>query len=496
MRHDDTQRAQRTMRYGERERPASWLINALKIIAGIRIVSERRGTGRSRSPYRTNALTRGCMLGITLLTTCAASAFAQESLTLDQAIAQALQHNRLIKNDEIEVAKSAERIEIARTRRLPEFEINALGLQPFTPLDFRFNRGSLGLLPGNTPFPLKDTRIGNGFTPVAFVGARVSQPITQLRRVNLGVELETLNQRLAETKLEAQRRNVTNQIKRAYFAVLQTQSALGALEDALKLHRELDRVVGEYVVQKVVLPADGLDVKTQLAQDEYETVRLRNALAAQKEQLNQLRGSELTAEFAAAPAADLALAEFDLKAAQTRALEHRAELQEARLKQQQASVARRLKQAEELPEVSLTAGTFAPLGLEFVPRTVTGVGVSLKWEPYDWGRRKRERALASRVVEQADNLAREAETQILLDVNTRFRKLTEARALLRVAQAAQTASTEKLRVATNRFKQESALFKDVLQTQAAVADANHQYQQALLAFLTARADFEKALGEP
>lgn len=425
----------------------------------------------------------------------ATSAFAQEALTLDQAITQALQHNRLIKNDELEIAKAAERIEIARTRRLPEFEISALGLQPFAPIDFRFGRGSLGLLPGGTPFPTSDTTVGSGFRPAAFITARASQPITQLRRINLGIELETLSQRLAETKLEAQRRNVTNQVKRAYYAVLQTQSALAALEESLKLHRELDRVVGEYVMQKVVLAADGLDVKTQLAHDEYETLRLRNTLAAQKEQLNQLRGSELLAEFEVAPTTDFTLAEFELKAAQTRALEQRAELQEARLKQQQAALARRLKQAEELPEVSLTMGTFAPLGLEFVPRTITGIGVSLKWEPFDWGRKKRERNLAQRTIEQSANLTREAETQILLDVNTRFRKLTEARALLRVAQAAQTASTEKLRVATNKFKQESALFKDVLQTQAAVADANHQYQQALLTFLTARADFEKALGD-
>lgn len=444
-------------------------------------------------------------LHLTLALFCLATfAHAQETLTLDQAIKQALQHNRLIKNDELEIAKAAERIEIARTRRLPEFEVSALGLQPFAPIDFRFGRGSLGLLPGGTVFPASDTTVGSGFRPTAFITARASQPLTQLRRINLGIELETLSQRLAETKLEAQRRNVTNQVKRAYYAVLQTQSALTALEESLKLHRELDRVVGEYVVQKVVLAADGLDVKTQLANDEYETLRLHNTLMAQKEQLNQLRGGELTAEFAVAPdavsgAAATGFSEFaayDLKAAQTRALEYRAELQEARLKQQQAAVARRLKKAEDLPEVSLTAGTFAPLGLEFVPRTITGIGVSLKWEPFDWGRRKRELALASRTIEQSANLTREAETQILLDVNTRFRKLTEARALLRVAQAAQVASTEKLRVATNKFKQESALFKDVLQTQAAVADANHQYQQALLAFLTARADFEKALGEP
>jgi outer membrane protein TolC len=40
----------------------------------------------------------------------------------------------------------------------------------------------------------------------------------------------------------------------------------------------------------------------------------------------------------------------------------------------------------------------------------------------------------------------------------------------------------------------AALLSDVLQTQATLADADYQYQQALLAYWTARADYEKAIG--
>jgi outer membrane protein len=47
----------------------------------------------------------------------------------------------------------------------------------------------------------------------------------------------------------------------------------------------------------------------------------------------------------------------------------------------------------------------------------------------------------------------------------------------------------------DKFRQSSVLLRDVLQQQAAVANANHDYEQALLAFWTAKAEFEKALGE-
>jgi len=81
-----------------------------------------------------------------------------------------------------------------------------------------------------------------------------------------------------------------------------------------------------------------------------------------------------------------------------------------------------------------------------------------------------------------------------VDVSARLRKLRQARALVEVTHLAQETEKEKLRVVTNQYPLKAALLKDVLQEQAAVADADNQYQQALLAFWIAKADFERALG--
>jgi outer membrane protein TolC len=217
-------------------------------------------------------------------------------------------------------------------------------------------------------------------------------------------------------------------------------------------------------------------------------------MAAQKEQLNLLLGRDVRTDFSTGPAPENVIYEFDLDAAQERAIAERGEIKEARLKLKMAEYARRIKKSEAWPDVSLTFGYFSSAGFAILPVNVAAVGVSVKWEPFDWGRKKRELAEVRRTIDQADNALREAEAQVVLDVNARFRKLEEARALLRVTEAAQAAAQEKLRVVTNKFKLEAALFKDVLQTQAGIAETNHQHQQALLAFLTARADFEKAIG--
>ena len=82
-----------------------------------------------------------------------------------------------------------------------------------------------------------------------------------------------------------------------------------------------------------------------------------------------------------------------------------------------------------------------------------------------------------------------------MDVNNSLRELQETRELIRSSQLAREAAQEKVRVTLNKYAQHAALLKDTLEAQAALADANRQYQLALSSFWTARADFDKALGE-
>ena len=89
----------------------------------------------------------------------------------------------------------------------------------------------------------------------------------------------------------------------------------------------------------------------------------------------------------------------------------------------------------------------------------------------------------------------ETESLVLIDVGDKFRKLQQTRQALVVAQVSQDAAREALRVNTNKYRLTAALLSDVLQSQASLAEANHRYQQAILAYWTARAELEKAIGQ-
>jgi outer membrane protein TolC len=288
---------------------------------------------------------------------------------------------------------------------------------------------------------------------------------------------------------------IVNSVKRLYFAILQTESALAAVNETVALYRELDRTLQVRVAQKVALRSDALDVQFRLAQEELSRTTQQNALWSQKEQLNQLLGRDLRAEFEVEDVATISVLEIDVDAERSRALENRPDVREARLKVQQAELDRRLTKADRIPEVSLAVSYTSNFNIDVLPANLALVGIRLKWEPFDWGRRGQELAAKDRTLQQARLAVREVEDRTVLEINSRFRTLAEKRALLKVAQMAQSTAREKLRVRTNQYQLQAALLPDVLHSRSELASADDRYQQALLAFWTAKADYDLAVGE-
>ena len=415
-----------------------------------------------------------------------------EVLSLDQAINIALQDNRSLKNARLNVDKGEDELRSIRTSRLPSTHLYALVSQDMVKHQTNLTNPVPGIFPGIGPF----LTFSPSSRPTAVFAAQVLQPISQQYRIGLTIDAVNLARDEEQQKLRLEEQSLINNIKQTYYGILQSESALENVRDEVKSYRDLDRVTGEFVLQQVVLKSDHLQVQTRLAKAEYEALDLANRLSTQKEQLNKLLGRDVLTDFSAGPVAEATVFEYDISVSRSRALEQRPELSEARLKIEQAKLDKRLKKSEYIPDVSVG---FTSLSLrnfdEVVPKNIASVGVVMSWEPFDWGRKKRQLAEKSKTIDQAENSLKETEDQILIEVGDKFRRLQQTQEALRVARLNQDAEREALRVTQGRYKFESALLTEVLQSQAKVADANNQYQQALLSFWTAKAELEKALGQ-
>jgi len=449
----------------------------------------------TRSPFWRASV---ALLGALLIPAVAAAqpaAATSDRLSLEAALKMAVDNNRQIQSARIQIEKAETDIATARSHRLPVFETKATASELLTPVKFAFPQGAFGDFPGIGPIPSANTNVSVPRQPTYYVSSQVSQPITQLFRINLGIKSAAAARDIEMEKARAEQLSVINNVKRLYFAILQTESALTANAEAIALYRELDRTLQTRLTQKVALRSDALDVQFRLAQEEFERTTRENALATQKEQLNQLLGRDVRTPFVVEDVSAMSLLDVDVNVAQTRALESRPDVRQARLKVEQADLDRRAAKADRIPEVSFALSYTSNFNIDVLPANLASVGVQLTWEPFDWGRKRNTVVAKAHTVQQAKLGLRDVEDRTLLEISSRFRTLAEKRALLNVMKMAQTTSREKLRIKSNQYQVQAALLTDVLQVRAELADSDDRYQQALLEFWIAKADYDLAVGE-
>lgn len=420
---------------------------------------------------------------------------SEEVLTLDKALELAVTANRKLDNAALEVDRAERNVAAARTEFLPALNLEAGASHNFSSQDFRFEPGAFGNFPATGPIPATPTFISTAPGTTSVVSGSITQPLTQLYRIGLVVDQTEVQQSLAEQNLRSRRQDLVKQVKQQYYEILKTQSALAATEESIAFYRELSALVGRYVQEKVALEYQSLETQSRLARVEHKARTERNALKTQKERLNDLLGRNVKTAFSVSAVGSATITDPDPAKAEATALAQRPDVQEARLKLEQAQYGYRIKQSEYIPAVSLAMRYSRLFDVQLIPNEIWTLGVFARWELYDWGRKSEELGKKTAEVMQARNDVAEAESQAVIEVDARIRELEEAGELVKVTALAQAAAREKLRVLTNQYRERTALLKDVLQAESELADANNEHQQAVLSVWTARAHLDQALGE-
>ena len=416
-------------------------------------------------------------------------------LTLEEAISLARSRNRELKQAEVEIHKQKEAFSEAKTQLYPRFDAYILASELLTPLDFTIKSGTFGTFPATGPVPAKDSVIHTPARPVAITSVTVTQPLTQLFRINLSIKEQKLAADLSQQSYFEREHELVNEVRRAYYAILQSQSELESQHALLAYLEELQQLTGRRLQQEAVLKADSLRIAAQRTRALYQLTVIRDALADQKEALNHLLGRDLQAEFTVEMVPASLPEESSLQEARKSAIEMRPEIKAETIKKERAALETKIEKTRYIPDVSIQANYLTAPNISFLPQNLGGVGVLLTWQPWDWGQKRHNIAQKVDAEKQAQLSIDNVRDQVLQEVDSTFRRLREARELLSAAQAARDAETERLRNEMEAYSRQAIVSSDLLQQQSSVASAEDQYRQGLLAFWRARADFERALGE-
>src|SRR3977135_3458106 len=147
-------------------------------------------------------------------------------LTLEEAVSIARSHNRELKQAGLEIHKQQEAFSEAKTQLYPHFDTYFLASELLTPLDFTIKSGTFGSFPATGPIPTKDSKIHTPARPVAITSVTVTQPLTQLFRIDLSIKQQKLAAELSEQSYFEHEQGLVNEVRRAYYAILQSQSEL------------------------------------------------------------------------------------------------------------------------------------------------------------------------------------------------------------------------------------------------------------------------------
>src|SRR6266705_4172694 len=150
-----------------------------------------------------------------------------ESLTLDQAIALALRDHHAMKIAKLDVGRADEDISAAKTYRLPSLHAYTSVSGNLANNELKVPNPANNLFPGLGPFfTLNDSR-----KPTAIFAASVIEPLTPQYRIGLNIKSQRVSREIAQAKLRQQQDETIDQVKKAYYAVLQSRSALGSVDE-------------------------------------------------------------------------------------------------------------------------------------------------------------------------------------------------------------------------------------------------------------------------
>src|SRR5258708_30371496 len=178
-----------------------------------------------------------------------------EILTLDEAISLARSNNRDLKQYGFDVGKRREALGAAKSELYPRFDASVLAAQLLTPIDFTVKAGQLGTFPATGPVPGSDTNLHTPARPIAIVSVTATQPLTQLFRIHLSVAEHRLNIDAARFSFDEREQKLTDDVRQAYYEVLESQIQHESQESALKYLQQLQQLTKRRLGKQTALTA-------------------------------------------------------------------------------------------------------------------------------------------------------------------------------------------------------------------------------------------------
>ena len=438
---------------------------------------------------------RRILVVVAALAPIAASAAAQERLTIEQAVRAALARNATLRAARAGVDEAAARAEAVRSGFFPRVSLSESwqrGDQPvfvFSSLlsARQFAASNFAIDALNHPDPIGFFRTSFGVEQLIFDGGRQ----------RASASAAALGRDIAAASVDEASAGVALATTQVFGRILGADAARRTAEAGLAAAREDHARAERRRDAGMATDADVLSLVVHVADLEQRAIQAQSDATAARAELNRLMGAPIDAPLQLvepAAAVDPAAAGGDVAALFAEADAARPELKRAALAEELADRGRREARAALIPQVAAQAA-FDVSGTRFNDRASSWiVGGELRWTFSTGGGELAGLNAAAAAIARARADADAARAAVHVEVVTALGRLQAAAARETAGRAAVEQARESQRIIRNRFDQGVAPVNDVLRASTALLDAEANRVSALVDALVAGADLRRAVG--
>ncbi|PSL23208.1 TolC family protein [Dyadobacter jiangsuensis] len=437
-----------------------------------------------------------------ILTLCAAAlvpAYAQQAqpLTLEQAVDMALQNNHLLNVRKLQVSEKEAKVAEDAIKRYPVASVSSSYQYNANLGQLVIEQGSFGALPlGGTTIalPNEEKTFPLGKHHNFNAGVTLYQPITQLGKIKTGIEVAKTDVELARHEQSRASLQIKQAIEKLYYGLLITQKQQEEANAKIKLAQ-----MRLYDVESALLSGKTIDVnkaglQANIADEEQNLLKLRIQTEDYTADLKQLTGIEADS-VTLAPVANMAVASGTLDSYLTNAATTNNDIKIASLTEIKTQKAIRAAEQSNLPDIGLVAGYSYQTGNLLFPNNNPFVGAQFKWNIQDLVANKQVIRQRHFLSQQARENLINTQNQVKNDVSKTHRKLSQATALIAVAEKAVKYRTEELKVQSDKQASGLNLEADILNTRSLLAKAEADLLAAQLNYRLAQSDLQRLAGD-
>lgn len=418
-----------------------------------------------------------------------APAFAQEKMTIEQAIDIGIKNSKTLNISSQKVLASKARTKELRTNLYPALKLSASYTRLSEVDPFAINMGP-------TTLNITSSILNNYSAKLSLV-----QPLFMGNKITAGINAADYSLDATNEDYSKDREDLILNIKNAYWNLYKATEMKKVLDENVQQVQAHVTDAQNMMAQGMMTRNDVLKIELQLSDIKYKQADANNAVQLAGIALNNVLGIPLTMNIAVGSGIDVKdFNNNDLANLLSTSYAVRPELKAADLRSKAGEAGVTAAQAGWYPQLSLVGNyTYARPNSRIFPTKdqfdgTWDVSLALSYDLWNWNATSYQTQQAEAQLLQAKDAYSLAKDAVTLEVTQNFLNVNQAKEKITIAKLAQEQAEENFRVTGEKFKQGLALSSELIDAEVAYLQAKTNYTTSVVDYELALARLQKSVG--